>query len=642
MCGIAGVLSLKGQTPDEGVLGSMVEVIHHRGPDDSGIMVSGPCGLGNTRLAVIDLSLAGHQPMHVVHRAAQHLALPPSDAWIAYNGEVYNFAEVRSALEAVRHEFTSHSDTEVLLRAYLQYGAPNFIQAFRGMFAFAIWDVSRRRLVLGRDRLGEKPLYYYLDQDWLVFGSEIKSLLKHPAVPVRLNAGLVPHYLAYGYAPAPGTLYEEIKQLPPGHMMTVDLCNGEAPRICIEPYWQPPFPSTVGDSRTEDEIAAELLRQLRHSVQMRMIADVPLGAFLSGGLDSAAVVALMVQESHQAIKTFAIGFANEPSFDETRYAKQVAARFVTEHQEFIVEPDVIRLVDELVWHHDQPFGDSSAIPTYLVSKLARDYVTVALTGDGGDELFAGYDRFRAAQLAQTLDRLPGGAPKAIREALSRLPESTDYGGLVRRANRFIRTAGMPLSERYLSWVRYVSADWVRALAGDEGEQRVQGDYAAHFGKLPSGGDAMLAQLLHVNLTTYLPEDLLVKADRCSMAASLELRPPFLDHVLVQFAAGIPPHLKLRHGTSKYILKKAMRGILPDSIIDRKKHGFGVPVGAWLRGDLKDYAHTILLDERTLQRGIFKEDAVQRMFHTHQSGKSDLGQALWALLTFELWMRRTFD
>lgn len=642
MCGIAGVLGLKGQQPDEGVLASMVEVIHHRGPDDSGYMVSGPCGLGNTRLAVIDLSHAAHQPMHVTHRAAQRHPATAADAWIAYNGEVYNFSEVRSVLEAVRHEFMSHSDTEVLLRAYLQYGAPNFIQAFRGMFAFAIWDVARKRLVLARDRLGEKPLYYYADQDWLVFGSEIKTLLKHPAVPVRLNAALVPHYLAYGYAPSPGTLFEGIKQLPPGHMMTVDLCDGDAPRVRIEPYWQPPFPTSASDGRSENEIAAELLTQLRHSIQMRMIADVPLGAFLSGGLDSAAVVALMAQESHQAIKTFSIGFANEPSFDETRYARQIASRFVTDHQEFIVEPDVIHLVDELVWHHDQPFGDSSAIPTYLVSKLARGYVTVALTGDGGDELFAGYDRFHAAQLAQTLDMLPGGAPKAIREALSRLPESTEYGGLVRRANRFIRTAGLPLSERYLSWVRYISSDWVRELVGEAGEKQVQADFASHFAGGSSGSDGLIAQLLHVNLCTYLPEDLLVKADRCSMAASLELRPPFLDHALVQFAAGIPSHLKLKRGTSKYILKKALRGTLPDSIIDRKKHGFGVPVGSWLRGDLKEYAHTILLDERTLRRGIFNKDAVQRMFTIHQSGKSDLGQALWTLLTFELWMRRTFD
>ncbi len=642
MCGICGMLALKGQRPDEKVLARMVEVLHHRGPDDSGVVTSGPCGLGNTRLAIIDLSPAAHQPMHVRHTASQARQSAPTDAWIAYNGEAYNFGEIRSVLKATRHEFFSNSDTETLLRAYIQYGEPNFIKPFRGMFALAIWDISRQKLVLMRDRLGKKPLYYYLDGEWLVFGSEIKALLEHPAVPRRLNEPIIPHYLVYGYPPSPDTLFEGIWTLRPGHVMTVDL-NGQAPAIEIRPYWQPPTPTSGPDPRSEDDIAADLLAHLRWAVRMRLISDVPLGAFLSGGLDSAAVVALMAQESRQAVKTFSIGFKNEPSFDETPYARQVAARYVTEHHEFIVEPQVIDLIEDLVWHHDQPFGDSSAIPTYLVSKLAREFVTVALTGDGGDELFAGYDRFRAAMLAKSYDRLPEVAHKAIEGALQILPESTEYGGLVRSANRFAQAAILPFSERYLSWVRYVPTPWTVKLIGRAAENRVQEHYQKLFTAPNTHDDPhIIAQLLSVNLSTYLPDDLLVKTDRNSMAASLEARSPFLDHQLVQFAAAIPSALKIRRGQSKYILKKALRGVLPDKIIDRKKHGFGVPVGAWFREDLAGYLQSVLLAEKAVGRGIFPPETVRQMIETHMSGKADLGQALWTLLTFELWMHKYFD
>jgi asparagine synthase (glutamine-hydrolysing) len=642
MCGICGILALKGGRPDEDTLRRMVAVLEHRGPDDSGSMVDGPCGLGNTRLAIIDLTAAGHQPMHVVHKPTPVFPLQPSDAWIAYNGEVYNFAEIRSVLAATRHKFKSHTDTETLLRAYIQYGEDHFIKPFRGMFALAIWDVARQKLILMRDRMGKKPLYYAMTDEWLVFGSEIKALLEHPAVPRRLNVHKIPHYLAYGYAPSPDTLFEGIQSVPPSHMLTIDLSQGR-PRVDLKPYWQIPYPASGHDPRTEDDIASDLLAHLRWAVRMRLISDVPLGAFLSGGVDSAAIVALMAQESDKTIKTFSIGFANEKSFDETRLARQIAARFVTEHHEFIVEPQVVALVDELVWHHDQPFGDSSAIPTYLVSKMAREYVTVALNGDGSDELFAGYDRFQAAVLAGLYDRLPDVAHRAVHEALTHLPESTEYGGLIRNANRFARAADMPLSQRYLSWVRYVPAQWVTALLGDEAEQEVQAHYEAVFSSAPEAEQAdLVSQLLYVNSRTYLPEDLLVKADRSSMAASLEARSPFLDHQLVQFVASIPSELKLKRGTSKYILKKALKGVLPDKVIDRKKHGFGVPVGAWFRGDLSGYMQSVLLGERSLQRGIWQAGALRGMVEAHMGGKVDLGQALWTLLTFELWMQRYFD
>ncbi len=640
MCGICGVLSLNGGAPDDAILSRMVETITHRGPDDSGIAISGPCGLGNTRLAVIDLSPAGHQPMYAAYTGPDGNS---REAWIAYNGEAYNFHAVRAGLETVGHRFRSGTDTETLLHAYLEYGAEAFIHPFNGMFAAAIWDATHRKLILARDRVGKKPLFYALTNEWLIFGSEIKALLAHPALTPHLNGGVVPHYLAYGYPPAPFTLFEGIQSVPPGHLLIVDL-EAAAPQIDLRSYWQPPFPGTGPDGVDEKAAAVELRERLRAAVRARMIADVPLGAFLSGGLDSAAIVALMAGESTLPVKTFSMGFSGEPSFDETAYARQIARQFATEHHEFIVKPDLIELVEELVWHHDQPFGDSSAIPTYMVSKLAREHVTVALTGDGGDELFAGYDRFRAARLADVYSRLiPGFAHRILVRALERARISTAYGGPVKRAARFVGAANLPLPTRYLSWVRYVPEGWVSALVGSEGEAAVQQHYAGHFAAHPQDdGAKILPRLLDVNFRTYLPDDLLVKVDRCSMAVSLEARSPFLDYELVEFAARLPDTLKLRRGTQKYLLKQAMRGILPDAIIDRPKHGFGVPVGRWFRVEMASYLGNMLLSKRAQGRGILNPAAVKDMIDVHMAGRADLGNALWTLLTFELWLRRYFD
>jgi len=636
VCGICGILALKGQRPDPDILQEMTATLRHRGPDDMGCEIIGPCGLGNTRLAVIDLSPSAHQPMHITYRPSTLWEGSPSfEAWIAYNGEAYNYREVRSALSAHRHNFFSTSDTETILRAYIQYGRESFLKPFRGMFALAIWDVARKELILARDRLGKKPLYYYQGPEWFIFGSEIKALLAHPAVPRRLNAAMVPHYLTYGYAPTPFTLFEGICSLPPACMLT--LKPGEAP--VIQPYWQMPFPASGDDPREESDIAAELLAHLRWAVRLRLISDVPLGAFLSGGIDSAAIVALMAQESDRAVKTFTIGFEGEPSFNELPHARRVAAQFVTEHHEFIVKPDALALVEELVWHHDQPFGDSSAIPTYLVSKLTRKHVTVALTGDGGDELFAGYDRFRAAQMAAYYARIPKSAHQAINTALGSLPQSTAYGSLVRNVNRFVRAARLPLPERYLDWVRVVPEEWTRALVGGDGEETVLQHYTCYFEK---PDEEIVTQLLDVNMRTYLLDDLLVKADRASMAASLESRSPFLDHRLVEFAAQIPTALKLQRNTSKYILKRALQDILPPSVLNRRKHGFGVPVGRWFREDMADFVQGMLLGPRALGRGLFDVEAVRGIIESHVSGRRDLGHSLWTLLTFEMWMQRYFD
>lgn len=623
MCGICGVLSLRGDIPDPAILARMVDAIRHRGPDDSGYQVIGPCGLGNTRLAIIDLSAAGHQPMQVTQAGRE--------VWIAYNGEAYNFEPLRAALAAEGRSFKSRTDTETLAQAYLKLGAPEFIEPFRGMFGLAIWDTSQQRLLLLRDRLGKKPLYYTLADGWLVFGSEIKALLAHPAVQPRFNQGVLHHYLAYGYPPPPETFYEGIFSLPPGHMLNLDLRRDRA-EVEISAYWEPPRAGSAPDPETEAELVSQFRDMLRESVQLRMISDVPLGAFLSGGLDSAAVVALMAEASSQPVRTFSIGFAGEKSFDETPFAAQVAQRFGAKHETFIVEPKLIELVETLLYHHDQPFGDSSAIPTYMVSKLARTQVTVALNGDGGDEILAGYDRFRAAQIASDYTRMvPPMLRRLLNALVQRLPESTNYGGIVRRARRFLGADDPSPFRRYLSWIRYVPAPWLAALMSTDAEHLAQYN--------PRGYGESVNALLDFNLHGYLPEDLLVKADRSSMAVSLEARSPFLDHRLVEFTHSLPLHWKLRGGQSKYLLKQAMRGLLPDTIIDRKKHGFGVPLGAWFRGDLAGYARAALWDSALAREGLLKGEALRAMLETHQRGQADLGGALWTLLTLELWYRQ---
>ncbi len=629
MCGICGVLSLRGEQPNTDTLKRMTNTIIHRGPDDDGILIDGPCGLGNRRLAIIDLSQSGHMPM----------SLPAAGVHISYNGEAYNFKLARTALETVGHTFFSGTDTETILRAYAEYGAEKFIEHFNGMFALAIWDAPKKQLVLVRDRMGQKPLYYARTNDWFVFGSEIKTLLAHPAVPKRLNRDTIPYYLAYGYPPAPQTLFEGIHELPPGHMLYVRLEGGES-QVEVKRYWQPPFPDGVDDRRTETQVIAALRDLLDRAVRERMIADVPLGAFLSGGLDSAAIVALMAEVSTQPVKTFSIGFEGERSFDETVYAQRIADLFNTEHTVFRVKPDVIELAGMLVHHHDQPFGDSSAIPTYLVSKLAREHVTVALTGDGGDELFAGYDRFYAATLLEKYQRMPELVKTPLKWLVDLLPSGgTGYGNFAKRARRFTNATDMCLIEAYLNWVRYTSPELVTGLVGRSCEADTIAHYEAQANQ--QRVSETVPYLLDLNMRTYLPSDLLVKIDRCSMAVGLETRSPFLDHQLVEFAAGIRPTYKLKGRTQKYILKQAMRGTLPDNIIDRKKHGFGVPVGYWFRTDLSDYVTSTLLTADARINDILEKDAIKAMVDTHQAGTADLGQTMWTLLTLELWLKHMF-
>ncbi len=626
MCGICGAIHFDGSPVDPTDLTRMTESIRHRGPDDSGVWAVGSVGLGNTRLAIIDLSPAGHQP----------LGNETGDVQIAFNGEIYNFPPLRAELQARGHTFRSRTDTETIVHLFEERGI-ECLHALRGMFALAIWDGGARELWLARDRLGKKPLYYFSDPSRLVFGSEIKCLLAYPGVPRALDASALPLYLTYGYVPAPDTMFAGIRMLRPGCRLRV--ANGDVEE---REYWSPPSPSPVNETDGGGPgrgYAAALLDHLREAVRLRLISDVPLGAFLSGGLDSSAIVALMAEAASGPVKTFAIGFSGEPSYDETAHARAVAQHLGTEHHEFIVQPDAVDLVPKLAWHFDQPFGDSSAIPTYLVSKLAREHVTVALTGDGGDELFAGYDRFRAARLAQYYQRVPPPLHRALAALARRWPQSTGYAAIGRRALRFVDAARRPLPEQYLGWVGIMSPELARALLIPAG-----GDPLSHFERyfrVAASADPVPA-LLDVNLRSYLPDDLLIKADRMSMAASLEARSPFLDHVLVEFAAGLPASLKLRGSAGKYILKQAFAGLLPPEIIHRRKHGFGVPVGKWFRTTLRDYWHDIALSPRAQARGLVHPEVVRQLTAEHLSGERDHGHVLWTLLMLEVWAETFLD
>ncbi|NDJ78481.1 MAG: asparagine synthase (glutamine-hydrolyzing) [Chloroflexi bacterium] len=624
MCGLCGVLNLDGAPVDRGVLERMNAALVHRGPDQGAESISGACGLANRRLAILDLSPSGALPMQSADGAVT----------LAYNGEVYNFPDLRRELEAGGYSFRSGSDAAAVIALYQRQG-PDMVQLLRGMFAFALWDAPARALVLGRDRLGQKPLYYYHDDRRLVFASEIKALLRHPDVPRRPARHLTPLVLAYGYAPTPLTFFDGIQMLPPGHIL---VCKGGS--ISTHAYWTPPPFADADPVAREAEYLDELRATFEEAVRLRLLSDVPLGAFLSGGLDSSLIVAYMAHHTSEKVKTFAIGFTGEESFDETAHARRVAEHLDTEHHEFIVEPDAIDLLPFLVWHHDQPFADSSAIPTYLVSKMTRKFVTVALTGDGGDELFAGYERFYAATLAARYRRLPGVLRAGIEGVVGLLPEATSYRGIAQRARRFVSGATMPPAEAYFSWVRLFSDEQIAALFDGTEDLSPSAHFAALFD--PADSRAFTAQLLDVNLATYLPDDLLVKTDRASMATSLEARAPFLDHKLVELAARIPANLKLNGKVTKYILKEAAAGLLPDDIIHRQKHGFGVPVGRWFRENLKDYAREVLLDPAALERGYFNAAAVQRLLDEHTSGQRNHGQRIWTLLTFEWWHRLFID
>ena len=624
MCGICGILYFDGTPARREEITPMTEALLHRGPDQGNVIVDGVCGLGNRRLAILDLSPNGALPM----RSADERLI------IAYNGEIYNHPQLRRSLELEGGRYQTDSDTETLLKLYRRYGV-EMLRAIRGMFAFALWDRDAQKLLVARDRMGEKPLYYYANERMFIFASEIKALLAHPAVPREsaLDAHTLALYLAYGYIPAPDTAFKGIKALLPGHRIEISTRD-----LQPQAYWTLPPPAGVEtvSPAYEREKAGSLSENVGEAVRQSLLSDVPLGAFLSGGLDSSLIVALMRRHSNASIKTFSIGFEGDASFDETRYAKRVADHLHTDHTAFTVKPQALDLLPLLVWHHDQPFADSSAIPTYLVSKLTRAQVTVALTGDGGDELFAGYERFYAMQLIQRLGVLPRQAWRVLAGVLNKLPEGTGYYNVSKRARRFVRGAALPPALAYFDFIRLFNPALTAELAPDSDDVA-----SRHFLEVSGGEQIALADLLQVNMRTYLPDDLLIKTDRSSMAASLETRAPFLDHWLVEMAATIPLNLKLKGSTTKYILKQIAAGLLPDDIIHRQKHGFGVPLGTWLRQDAAQ-VREVLLSPEAQGRGLFERAAVERLISDHTSGRHDHGQRLWSLLTLEWWHRLYID
>lgn len=626
MCGIVGIVQSGDTQVDQALVARMCEAIRHRGPDEDGFYFKEGVGLGMRRLSIIDLK-GGQQPIHNEDRSA----------WIVFNGEIYNYRELRKELEALGHKFYTDSDTEAIVHAYDRYGTecPKYL---RGMFAFAIWDERRQELFLARDRVGKKPLLYAHLNDQLVFASEFSALLLHPAVSRDVDFSALHYYLSFLCVPAPLTAYRAIRKLEPGHWLRWR--KGE---IHIERYWQPDFSRKT--NLTEDEAGERVVELLRDAVRVRLMSEVPLGAFLSGGIDSSAVVALMSEESSEPIKTFSIGF-EEQDFSELHHARRVAEHVGADHHEFIVRPDALEVLPTLVEHYGEPYADSSAIPTYYVSRETRRYVTVALNGDGGDECFAGYERYAAMKLAEQYHKLPQVLRKHVVEsAVAMLPSSESRRDPIARAQRFIQAASLPSVKRYLRWVSAFDEDAKVNLYSRTFREETKALNAATvlepwFAK--ANGAGIIDASLLTDTMTYLPNDLLVKVDIASMAVSLEARSPFLDHHLIEFAASLPENLKLRGLTTKFLLKNVLKKILPSENLTRRKMGFGVPIGHWFRGRLRGFLEETLLSEKALGRDMFNPAAVKRIVDDHVSGRRNHEHQLWTLLMLELWFQRFID
>jgi asparagine synthase (glutamine-hydrolysing) len=632
MCGIFGSV---GDPLGPEIVGRVSRVIRHRGPESWGAKTLPGATLVHARLKIIDLSAAGAQPM----------ANEDDTVWVTFNGEIYNFRDLRRELEGRGHRFRSDTDTEVIVHGYEEWGDA-VVPRLDGMFAFGLWDTRQRRLLLARDRSGKKPLFYGWHGPRFLFGSEMKALFA-AGLPLEVDHAGLAGMLAYGYAPSPATSYRGVFELRPAHQLTLDprrQSAGARPTPEIRRYWAVDFrPRSPAPS--EDEATSRVRELMTAAVRKRLVADVPVGAFLSGGLDSTVVVGLMAQETSR-VQTFSIGFSGDPRYNETAYARLAAQRFGTEHTEFEVTPRDFQLVEKLVWHHDGPFGDSSAIPTYVVSQLTRQKVTVALNGDGGDELFAGYLRFWAASL---VERIPGPLRKLAGKAAVLVPSGTGSRTLTARARRFLSAVERPLGDRVTAWSSFFAFRLPELMrpellpAPDTvlGFHRQFFDGSAGNGH-PAGGAggswSPLAALLQHNFGTYLPQDLNVKVDRTSMAHALEARSPFLDTALIEYVAGLPDDFKLRGRTTKYILRKAFADLMPPAIQGRAKMGFGLPLGTWFRQDLRGYIEDRLCAPDARINEILRPEAVRKIWQEHVDGLDDHEHRIWLLLTMELWLR----
>lgn len=625
MCGIHGYINLDGARADASLLSGMGRVTMHRGPDDEGVHAEGPCVIGMRRLSIIDLS-GGHQP----------ISSQDGRIWLVCNGEIYNFRELRQELEARGHRFKTHSDSEVVLYAYVEYG-DDFVSRLNGMYGFALWDGHRQRLLVGRDRLGIKPIYIANDGKRLAFASEAKALLELPGVVRELDPAAVASYVQLGYVPAPQSIFRGITKLAPATVLVVE--NG---RVSERRHWRVPL--EPDRSVSEADWIEQVRNQLERSVRMQMVSDVPLGAFLSGGVDSSAVVGFMAKATKERIKTYAIGFEGsgaEAYYNELPYARRVAELFGTDHREIVVKPDVTSLLPRLLWHMDEPVSDTAFITTFLVSEFARRDVKVILSGVGGDELFGGYRRYLGNHYQAQFEKLPGWLRSAAVAIGKRLPSDRHSALLnyLRLAKGFLAHTTQSFEERYRSYLQVFSPDVAAALLKS---LPVQGfDAIGHAFQDINGSDA-LNRMMAVDAQTQLPDDLLLLTDKMSMATSLECRVPLLDHELVELASRIPESIKIRGGHLKHVMKKALSHLLPADILDRKKRGFGTPMGAWLKRDLKPLLAR-LLDQHTVDaRGLFHYEVVRRLIDDHEANRIDGTDQLLALLNLEVWSRIFLD
>jgi len=625
MCGIAGFIESSSVSapfdPESAraLAHRMCEAIRHRGPDDEGLLVEPGVALGMRRLSIIDVA-TGHQP---IHNETGRIS-------VVFNGEIYNFRELRQELEAGGHRFYTSTDTEVIVHAYEQWGAAAFPR-LRGMFALALLDRDARTVLIARDRVGIKPLYYAPVGGRLYFGSEIKSLLCAPDLPRDLNLDALDHYLSFLYAPRDESFFASVRKLPPGHLLTWR--NG---RITVEPYWEPPAQETFRGS--EREAVDRLEDVLTDAVRAHLVSDVPLGAFLSGGIDSSLVVALMARVSGARVKTFSIGF-EQPEYDERAYARRVAEAFDTDHHEEVVRPDGVGVLERIVAHFDEPFGDTSALPTWYVSELAAREVTVVLSGDGGDEMFGGYNRYIPDRRVTTVDRY---APAALRRMAGAVGARLPQGAT---GKRFLRHVAQDARGRYLDTIGFFTADDKTHLLSHDVRRRLSGvdpedRLGRHFDRYARL--SWPSQMMRFDVETYLPEDILTKVDRMSMAHSIEARVPLLDNFVIDFASSLPSSFKIRDGRRKHVLKEVAARFLPGELIDRRKQGFGVPLDAWFRGSLREVFADTLLSQRSLERGYFQPAFVRGLINEHLAARRDHTFRLWQLVVFERWLQQYVD
>jgi asparagine synthase (glutamine-hydrolysing) len=625
MCGITGFITADKNIPNgprAALLDRMCRVITHRGPDEQGTVVKERAALGMRRLSIIDLK-GGQQP---IYSEDGNLA-------IVFNGEIYNFLELKSELESLGHRFKTHSDTETIVHAYEEFGTA-CLEKLRGMFAFAIWNFREETLFVARDRVGKKPLFYSLtDRGNFVFGSELKTLLTHGEIERDIDFAALDAYLTFGYVPEEFCIFKNVCKLLPGHYLIF-----ERGAVRTQKYWDFNYVKSTG-LKSEDDYVERLRELIKEAVDVRLISEVPLGAFLSGGVDSSTIVGNMSQLLTQPVKTFSIGF-NEDTYNELKYARIAAEHFGTEHHEFIVTPDLMEIVDELVWHFDEPFADPSALPTFMVSKMARDFVTVVLSGDGGDELFAGYMRYVIDKKRSGMLSLPRFLRSGMRAVSANLPHGA-------RGRNYLYNISLDSLERYINSISQFTSLNKRSLYSKDFQAKLNGafgagerDFLQKAGSVSTGNP--VDNLLYLDSKTYLPGVILTKVDRMSMANSLEARVPLLDHKLIEFVMQIPSELKLKNLETKYIFRKAVRQIVPDAILDRPKQGFGVPIGDWINQQLRERIDSDLSDKRALERGYFEKSYIRVLLNEHRRNRRDHSYSLWGLWMLELWHRQFVD